>query len=139
MAALGAALLLLLTGGLRSEVAEYLSHQSRQGLQLQSVQLLEVEMLTPCTLAVPPFRKGLEGYLAAFGGNYTLDLWISISDSSWSLADSMPDDVPVLELDGKQLMEADHIVVEALDMTHGAGSDSAAVMWLLRSVDPSSS
>ncbi len=127
----------LLAGGLRGEVEDFLSYQARQGLDVQAVQMLRLEMLQPCTLAVPPLRKGLEGYLAAFGGNHTLDLWVSIADTSWAVFDTLPDDVPVIPLGPKMLHEVDMVVLEALDMTHGASSDSAAIMWLLRPVDRS--
>jgi hypothetical protein len=130
-------MVLLLTGGLRGEVEDFLSYQARQGLDVHSVRLLRLDLLRPCSLAVPPLRGDLEGYLAAFGGNHTLDLWISIADTSWAVSDSLPDDVPVLRLTPKLLREADMVVLEALDMTHGASSDSAAVMWLLRPVDRS--
>jgi len=137
MAAALALALALLAGGLPGEVRDFLAYQARQGLDVQSVQMLRLDMLQPCTLAVPPLRKGLEGYLAAFGGNHTLDLRVSIADTSWAVSDSLPDDVPVIRLGPKLLHEADLVVLEALDMTHGASSDSAAVMWILRPVDRS--
>jgi hypothetical protein len=118
-------------GGLSGEVEEFLNYQARQGLEVQAVQMLELDLMSPCTLAVPPFRRGLSGYLTGFGGNHTLDLWISIADSTRVLDDTLPDDVPVLRLDAGRLGKAGVVVLEARDMTHGAVADSAAVMWLL--------
>src|SRR6056297_1760259 len=115
-------------GGLSADVEDFLDYQARQGLDIQAVQLLELELMRPCTLAIPPLRRGLSGYLAGFGGNHTLDLWISIADSTWVLDDTLPDDVPVLRLGAGRLSEAESMVLEARDMTHGAAVDSAAVM-----------
>lgn len=120
---------------LRSDVLRMLNHMYAQGYQAFLVRYLQLDLLQPCTLAVPPLSTADDYVLMAMGGNRTLDIRLTMTDDTSKLVDTLPDDMPVFRLDPSTVLEARLIVVEALDMTHGARSDSAVVMWLLRPVD----
>jgi len=125
-------------GSLRDEAMEFLGILLSQGYIAAGVQGVEVQYLEPCTLGVSSqlFLGRPGGYLIAMGGNYILDLELELQGEGWSVLDTLPDDLPVFELDSLQIASSRRIILLAADMTHGILQDSVIVIWALLPVDP---
>lgn len=139
MTALALAALTALADGpvtLSEEARDFLDRLSAQGCGGIAMIPLELELLEPCTLAVYPRPDAPSGFYMGMGGPRTLDLTITLLGPGWRLADSLPDDFPVLELQAPLAGSVRWVVACATDMTHNATTDSAVVMYALASVDP---
>ncbi len=142
MTALASILLLLASaatgpegGELRREAEDFLGTLAARGYTGTALEVVELYLLEPCTLAVYPPDSTGGGFFVGMGGNNVLDLELSVCGDGWVLTDTMPDDLPVIELGPGEAAEARLAVLRATDMTRGALSDSAALLWALEPVD----
>lgn len=121
---------------LHSEALSFLERLHSRGYTAMAVKVLELDLLEPCTLMVyPPAASASEGFYAALGGNFILDLGLRLEGDGWFLEDSLHDDLPVLGVDSAQISEGRRLIVCARDMLMGARRDSAAVVWAFSPVD----
>ena len=127
---------LLPAASLRSEAEDFLSTLSSRGFTGTGLAILELALLEPCTLAVYPPSTSDGGFVIGMGGNNTFDLNLRVEGDGWFLEDSLPDDLPVIRIDSAAAADGLYVIVCARDMIRGARSDSTAVMWAFRPVDP---
>ncbi len=133
--ALAALALRASSASLSEEALTFLDRLASQGYEGIWMQPLELDLLEPCTLEVFINPLADSGFIMAMGGPCTLDLYLEACGRGWSLADSLPDDLPVLELRAPLFATLDRVVIRAEDMIRGAGSDSAVVMYAVTAVD----
>jgi hypothetical protein len=124
-------------GTLWQEAMDFLDILVSQGYRVGGVTGVEVSYLEPCTLQARTgfLSEGPGGFLIAMGGNYILDLELELQGPGWSVSDTLPDDLPVIEVDSVQIVTSQRLILLARDMTHCMLQDSVVVMWALLPVD----
>jgi hypothetical protein len=121
---------------LRSDAESFLARLRSHDYTCVAVKMLQLQLMEPCTLSLfPPAGACTGGYYAALGGNNILDLDLRLEGSGWWLQDSLPDDIPVLQVDSAQIQDGRRLIVCAMDMLRGARVDSVAVLWAYAPVD----
>ena len=122
--------------GLHTEAMSFLDRLRSRGYTAQAIQELELHLLEPCTLRLfLPESLAVAGVFAAMGGTDILDLHLKLEGDGWLVEDTFPDDMPVLKVDSSRISDASFLVVCARDMLRGASTDSAVVLWALKTVD----
>ncbi len=113
-----------------------LQRLSSLGYEAIAMRTLEMGLLDPCTLWLyAPGNTG-GGFLIGMGGSDVLDLRLRAEGDGWFLEDTMPDDLPVIELDAWQARTLRRVILTVTDMLRSAPSDSALFMYALAPVDP---
>jgi hypothetical protein len=120
-----------------SEAGELLDILQSQGYRIGGITEVEVSYLQPCTLYTSRsfLADSRGGFLIAMGGNHILDLELELQGYGWTLRDTLPDDMPVIEVDSSHIATSSLMVLLARDMTHCALQDSVVVVWALLPVD----
>jgi len=118
-------------GGLRDEALAFLERLSAQGYPGTGMRLEELTLLEPCTLSIYPPAGSPAGFVIGMGGDDVLDLHLRLECGDWSAEDTLPDDLPVLEVDpgGMGMSGSLYAIVCARDMIRGSMADSVAVIW----------
>jgi hypothetical protein len=115
--------------------AELIQRLVAQGYESVLMKPVILEMLQPCTLSVyTPWNSG-GGFFVGVGGRHVLDLYLRVEGDSWMIEDTLPDDLPVIELSAGEVHEVRRVILEAMDMTGGATTDSALFFYALSQVD----
>lgn len=134
-AAIAAAACLAFTP-LEEEGLQFLQRLSSLGYEAVAMRTLDLGLLDPCTLQVyTPGNTG-GGFLIGMGGGDVLDLRLRAEGDGWALEDTLMDDLPVIELDARQVSTLRRVILTVTDMLRSAPSDSALFMYAFAPVDP---
>lgn len=121
---------------LEEEGLQFLQRLSSMGYEAVAMRTLELRMLDPCTLQIyAPGNTG-GGFLVGMGGRDVLDLRLRVEGDGWALEDTLPDDLPVIELDARQARTIRRVILTVMDMLRSTPSDSVLFMYALAPVDP---
>jgi hypothetical protein len=126
----------LQAGTLQEDGLELLQRLSAQGYSVTAMRTVQLVYLQPCTLPVylPDTVGG--GFFIGMGGDDVLDLYMEASGGrGWVLRDSLPDDLPILELTPALASDAQYAIITATDMLRDVIADSALFMYALERVD----